>query len=269
VPSYSETNMHAQAHRSDPRTLGRRTLERDHRYLAALLRPGLSVLDVGCGSGAITVGIAKAVGPEGSVVGIDQDEGLLQLARKEHGGVPNLQFEDGDATSLSYRAQFDIVTAARTLQWISEPDLAISKMRQAAKLAGMLVVLDYNHATTEWTPDPPREFSHFYRVFLAWRQANHWDNEMADHLARLFRSAGLVQIESHVQDEVVERGEPEFAERTAIWSEVIESVGEQLAKAGFCTASHLREARACCDSWVKTELVKQTLPMRTVTGTVP
>lgn len=261
--------MHAQSHRSDPRILGRRTLQRDHRYLVELLRPGISVLDVGCGTGAITAGMAKAVGPLGYVVGVDRDEGLLDLARKEHGTVPNLRFEYGDATGLNYRMQFDIVTAARTLQWIADPKPALSKMKEAARPTGMLVVLDYNHASSEWKPDPPREFSQFYSAFLAWRQANEWDNEIADHLPELFRAVGLIDVESFVQDEVVERGEPEFAERAALWSEVIENIGEQLAKAGFCLESDLQVARQCYDSWAKTELVMQRLAMRTVTGIVP
>jgi ubiquinone/menaquinone biosynthesis C-methylase UbiE len=258
--------MPAQAHRSDPRILGRRTLQRDHRYLAARLRPGLAVLDVGCGTGAITSGIAKAVGPQGCVVGVDRDPGLLEIALREHGNLPNLRFELGDATNLGICSQFDIVTAARTLQWIADPGLAVLNMKQAAKPAGLLVVLDYNHAQNKWEPDPPEEFRHFYRAFLAWRQSNQWDNEIADHLPELFRSAGLAEIESHIQDEVVECGEREFPERAALWFEVIDNVGEQIAKAGFCTESQLLEARERYDSWVKTDLVRQTLTMRAVTG---
>jgi len=226
------------------------------------------VLDVGCGTGAITSGIAKAVGPQGHVIGVDRDAGLLEIARREHGNLPNLRFEFGDATNLGFRSQFDIVTAARTLQWIPEPGLAVLKMTQAAKPAGMLVVLDYNHTQNQWEPEPPAEFRHFYRAFLAWRQANQWDNEIADHLPELFRSAGLVEIESHIQDEVVERGEQEFTERTALWSEVIKNVGEQIAKAGFCTESQLLGARERYDSWVKMHLARQTLTMRTVTGSI-
>ncbi|HYT22287.1 MAG TPA: hypothetical protein VEW05_18925, partial [Candidatus Polarisedimenticolia bacterium] len=108
----------------------------------------------------------------------------------------------------------------------------------------------------------------FYRAFLGWRQANHWDNEMGDRLPELFRSAGLVDVESHIQDEVVGRGEPEFVERTALWSEVIENVGEQIAKVGLCTESQLREAQGCYNSWLKTDLMRQTLSMRAVTGKV-
>src|SRR5215472_8704887 len=119
--------MPAQSNRSDPRILGRRSLQRDHRCLAALLRPGLCVLDIGCGTGAITAGAAKAVGPHGRVVGIDRDEVLLELARTEHGSIPNLRFEYGDVTTLTTCAEFDIVNAARALQWIPEPALAVSK----------------------------------------------------------------------------------------------------------------------------------------------
>jgi ubiquinone/menaquinone biosynthesis C-methylase UbiE len=261
--------MPAQSHRSDPRILGRRTLQRDHRCLAALLRPGLCVLDIGCGTGAITAGAAKAVGPHGHVVGIDRDEALLELARREHATIPNLRFEYGDVTTLTSGAEFDIVTAARTLQWIAEPGLAILRMKQAIKPSGVLVVLDYNHTRNEWEPDPPVEFMLFYKAFLAWRHANRWDNETADHLPDLFRSAGMVDVKSYVQDEVVERGSPDFAERAALWSEVIDNVGEQLATAGFCTIHQLREARECYDSWAKTALAKQTLAMRAVTGSVP
>jgi SAM-dependent methyltransferase len=134
------------------RILGRRSLQRDHRCLAALLRPGLCVLDIGCGTAAITAGAAKAVGPHGHVIGIDRDEVLLEIARTEHASIPNLRFEYGDATTLTSCEEFDIVTAARTLQWIAEPTLAISKMKQAAKPSGVLVVLDYNHTSNEWEP---------------------------------------------------------------------------------------------------------------------
>jgi ubiquinone/menaquinone biosynthesis C-methylase UbiE len=103
------------------------------------------VLDIGCGTGSITAGIAEAVGVQGYVIGVDRDARLLELARKEHGSIPNLNFELGDATSLNFRSQFDIVTAARTLQWIPEPNLALANMRQAAKSSGMVLVLDYNH----------------------------------------------------------------------------------------------------------------------------
>ena len=57
------------------------------------LRPGMSVLDVGCGPGSITIELAKAVSP-GTVVGIDIDPAAVQLARKSaaDAGVSNISF---------------------------------------------------------------------------------------------------------------------------------------------------------------------------------
>ncbi len=76
--------MSAKSHRSDPRVLSRPTLERDHRSLAKLLQPGMSVLDVGCGTGAIIAGIAQAVGPSGRVVGMDKiNAGFLRRSDAE------------------------------------------------------------------------------------------------------------------------------------------------------------------------------------------
>lgn len=258
----------AQSHRSDPRILNRRTLEHDHRTLAGLLRPGLLVLDIGCGPGAITAGIAKAVGPHGQVVGIDREDSLLELARATHASVSNLRFELGDATTLNFHAQFDIVSSARTLQWIANPALAISKMKDAAKIGGMVVALDYNHVDNDWEPKPPPEFRQFYKAFLAWREANGWDNAMADHIPQLFRAAGLVDVNSLVQDEIVERGAADFTERTALWSDVIEKLGEKIAAAGFLTTLEVQAAGEGYREWAADHLSKQLLALHAVTGRV-
>src|SRR5258705_11649591 len=119
--------MCQQSHRSDPRILNRRTLRRDHRYLASVIRPGMDILDVGCGTGAITADIAKAVGPDGMALGIDRDDANVAIAVQQYVGMENLRFEGADILTLGdrFNNRFDIVTAARTIQWITEPHRAI------------------------------------------------------------------------------------------------------------------------------------------------
>src|SRR5690349_20918261 len=104
--------MSEQSHRSDPRILNRRTLRRDHRYLASIVRTGMDILDVGCGTGAITADIARAVGPDGTVLGIDRDDANTTGAVQQYGGIENLRFETGDILTLgdSFNDRFDIVT---------------------------------------------------------------------------------------------------------------------------------------------------------------
>ena len=254
--------MHVQNHQSDPRILGRRTLASDHRHLATLLEPGMSVLDVGCGTGAITAGIAEAVGPEGRVVGVDRDAGLLAHARRLH---PHLCFAQATATQLPFHQHFDIVTAARTLQWIGDPANAIANMKAAARPGGLIVVLDYNHAANTWHPEPPPEFRCFYSAFLSWRDSHGWDNRMAHHLPTLFEAAGLTQIESYAQDEIAKSG----AQQTQLWLEVIDNIGAQVVRSGFISDAQLTAAKSTYAGWVLTALETQTLNLAAIVGRVP
>jgi len=239
-----------QSHQSDPRVLSRRTLEHDHPRLAGMLRPGMSVLDVGCGTGAITAGIAAAVGPSGTVVGLDRDESLIAMAR----GGANLTFEVGDLLTLAAEPQFDMVTAARLIQWISEPGEAIHRMAAATKPGGRVVVLDYNHELNAWDPEPPLEFRRFYQAFLDWRTANGWDNMMGDHLPALFEAAGLRNVMITVDDQI---GISE------IWLHVIESLGPKILP----DENDRLRTQTAYREYLGTRLRTQTLSLRTVTGT--
>jgi hypothetical protein len=78
----------------------------------------------------------------------------------------------------------------------------------------------------------------------------------------------LVDVETRIEDEVVERGGPEFVEGAALWAEVIEKLGRQIVTARFCTEFELEEARESYQAWLNAALLKQTLSMRAVTGIV-
>ncbi|MDO7905189.1 methyltransferase domain-containing protein [Paenibacillus sp. JX-17] len=146
--------------------LNQRSLSSANRRLAELIQPGMRVLDVGCGSGAITKGIAEQAGPDGQVVGIDSSKQLIEEARERYGEIPNLHFEIGDIYNLKYEGVFDIVSASRILQWLSRPQDALHQMKKAARPGGRVLVLDYNHERIVWRPAPPASMQHFYRRFL-------------------------------------------------------------------------------------------------------
>lgn len=222
----------------------------------------MTVLDAGCGTGSITAGIAASVGPSGRAVGIDRDDSLIAIARQEHGGVANLTFEWAALLELPAGPRYDIVTAARLVQWISEPGDAIRRLAAATKPGGAVVVLDYNHELNSWAPEPPAGFRRFYQAFLDWRAANGWDNMMADHLTQHFEAAGLREISSIVEDEIAHRGEAGFDAASAIWLQVIQSLGAKVMP----DEGERRRAEDAYREYVDAGLETQRLRLRCVTA---
>ncbi|MBL8221701.1 MAG: methyltransferase domain-containing protein [Bryobacterales bacterium] len=257
-----------QQHQSDPRILNRRSVERDHRGLLDHLRAGMHVLDIGCGTGSITAGIARLVTPDGTVTGIDRDASLLDIACREHADIPGLCFEQHDILSLPYQSHFDIVTAARVVQWIDDPPAALRNMKSAARSGGLVVVLDYNHVENLWEPEPPPPFRAFYKAFLDWRASNRWSNQIAAELPSLFRDAGIEVLRIENSDEVTVRGEPGFHQAASIWADVAESLGPNIVAQGYLTEAQREEAARVYREWVADGLEQQILCLRTVSGTV-
>lgn len=176
------------------RILERRSLSIAHRRLAALVEPGLTVLDVGCGTGAITSDVADAIGPSGLAVGVDINEALLAQGRTRH-VKPSLGFVRADVYTMPFSRAFDIVTANRVVQWLARPFDAVISISAALKSGARPLVLDYDHERIQWTPEPPSSMRHFYSAFLAWRAHAKFDNGIARRLPELFKSANLEDIE--------------------------------------------------------------------------
>lgn len=257
-----------QSHTSDVGILESRTLERDHRVLAGLLRLGASVLDIGCGTGAITAGIANRVGPSGWVVGIDRDAALLEIAQARRQGH-NLRFERGEILNLRYKRRFDVVTASRVLQWVDDPRRAIREICRATKPMGRVVVLDYDHSRNRWVPNPPREFGEFYRAFLHWRSDNGWSNCMGSQIQGLFAESGLVEIQVSDETEIVSGKQGRSGAALEIWSLVIPNVGPQMVASGYLSQDAVTEAENRYREFVATSLEMQELSLPAVSARVP
>jgi SAM-dependent methyltransferase len=258
-----------QQHRSSPELLEQRTLERDHSRLAHLLRPGMRVLDVGCGSGAITAGIARAVQPGGGVLGLDRDQGLIERALALGRGVAGLAFRRGDVLELEERDAYDVATAARALQWIPDADAALHRMAAAVRTGGLVVVLDYDHADLVWEPAPPVSVRRFYDAFLAWRAAGGLDNRMGTSLPGRLAAAGLVEVSSTPVDEVERRGDPDFGRGLRVWAVVIADIGAEIVRAGFLDEPARAAAARDYDAWCRDDATRQTMVLRAVEGRRP
>lgn len=232
--------------------LERRTVENANRNLLRYLKPGMSVLDVGCGSGAITRSIADKTGPTGRVLGIDPGPALIEQAKQHTHTTPGLAFQQADIYSFDTNERFDLVTCARTLQWLAQPKVALANMKRFVKPGGHLAILDFNHEKITWMPNPPSAMKRFYDAFLRWRQDAGFDNAIADNLAKMMYSLGFPAVQVIEQFERTQQGEPDFSIASRLWSEVAELRGPQLVEDGYITESQRQQAIADYDQWIAT-----------------
>jgi SAM-dependent methyltransferase len=134
-----------------------RTAENSAGYLLARLRPGLDVLDVGCGPGTITVDLARRVAP-GQVVGVDNAAAVIDVARStaDDSAITNVRFVVGDTYALDFPDRsFDLVHAHQMLQHLSDPVSALAEMGRVCRAGGIVAARDGDYGGFTWYPADP------------------------------------------------------------------------------------------------------------------
>src|SRR5450755_4407039 len=127
-------------HESVLRGHRQRTAENSAGYLLPHLEPGLSVLDIGCGPGTITVDLAARVAP-GSVTAVERTDDALGLARAEAQlrDVQNIAFVTSDVHALDFPDDaFDVVHAHQVLQHVADPVQALREMKRVCVPGGVV-----------------------------------------------------------------------------------------------------------------------------------
>jgi SAM-dependent methyltransferase len=107
------------------------------------VRPGSSWLDVGCGTGALSGRIGDVSRPSG-VTGIDQSAEFIETARAALGGLADLRV--ADAGALPFDAdEFDAAVSGLVLNFLPDPEVAVSEMRRVTRPDGMVAVYVWDY----------------------------------------------------------------------------------------------------------------------------
>lgn len=115
----------------------------------------MRLIDLGCGPGSITAGLAAAVAP-GTVIGIDASPVAIERARRRHGGPENLSFVVGSAYRLPIEAGgADVAYAHQVLQHLSRPVAALRELGRVLRPGGLIAVRDADYGTmVHWPAEP-------------------------------------------------------------------------------------------------------------------
>jgi len=117
------------------------------------IKQGMTVIDLGCGSGAFTPFVTRAVGEQGKVYAVDIQPAMLQqlerkLAKAENQDMRNIALKQASAYDLPFAdGTIDLLYMVTVLQEIPDRGRALREIRRVLKPGGILAI-------TEFLPDP-------------------------------------------------------------------------------------------------------------------
>lgn len=167
--------------------LRRRALVRD----ALAVKAGEDVLDIGCGPGFYVAEVLDAVGPTGSVVGIDASASMLAIARHRCEGYDNVRFEEADATGLPLEVgTVDAALAVQVLEYVPDVPRALNEMHRVLRPGGRVVIWDVDWTTLSWHSNDPARMERILHT---------WDGHLAHPalprtLSAALRAAGFADV---------------------------------------------------------------------------
>jgi SAM-dependent methyltransferase len=248
--SPADTYTHGH-HESVLRSHRWRTAENSAGYLVPYLKPGLRLLDIGCGPGTITVDLAKLIAP-GETVGLDREERPLVAARATAAeqDVRNVGFAVGDIYQIDFpRASFDVVHAHQVLQHLTDPVAGLVEMGRVCAPGGLVAARDADYAAMTWYPADPR-LDRWLELYRQVARGNGAEPDAGRRLLSWAHAAGYREVTSTASVWCYSTA----AERTwwgGLWAERItrSALADQAIGSGLSDRSELAELATGFVDW--------------------
>lgn len=176
-----------------------------HLLRRAGLGEGQRVLEVGCGTGAMTTWIAEQVGPNGKVVAVDASAQQIEIARKtaEEAGVSNVEFVCSPVESLALQGDpFDVVSSRLLLMHLKAPANILAGLKKHLKPGGV-VVCEEPHASSLTTSPRNEPIERLNGLFVQLGRLRGQDFDIGDKLYSLVRSAGYSNVQAYFIQPVI------------------------------------------------------------------
>lgn len=201
---------------------------------------GMRCLDLGCGGGDVTLELARRVGPDGHVVGVDMDDVKLDLARDvaARHGISNVEFRVSNVYAWAEPDTYDLVYCRNLLQHLSRPVDVLRTMWDAVREGGVIVVEDADFEGSFC--DPPNEgFAFWVEAYQRVLERHGGDPLCGRKLHRHFPAAGIPAPEFSVAQRVDVVGEA----KTLPYS-TVEATAEAIIREGIASADEVAAALA-------------------------
>jgi SAM-dependent methyltransferase len=222
-------------------------------FLLPELQPDMRLLDVGCGPGSITVGLAEHLSA-GEVIGIDLSEATLAQAAAdaEARGLENLHYQRDNIYELSFEdASFDVVYAHQVLQHLGNRPAAVAEMFRVLKPGGLVAVRDVDWGTAAfWPPEP--WLDRFLEVYQQTARMQGGEPNMGRQMRALFNEAGVTDcrlsaaVWCYTTEDATTTWGDTYAERLET-----SSIGQLAVEGGFATRAEIEAMAAAFRTWAR------------------
>ncbi len=163
-------------------------------FVLPYLNDETSLLDVGCGSGEITVGLA---GHTRTVVGVDQVDHFSDARHyAESADLNNISFASGDVYSLDFEDNsFDICFSHSLLEALRAPESALREMHRVLRPGGTVAVASVEYSGIILAGDELAPMTHFYRIREElWQRKLGADPFLGSRLRELLHRTGFEKV---------------------------------------------------------------------------
>jgi trans-aconitate 2-methyltransferase len=219
------------------------------------LRGDETVLDAGCGTGAVTEQLVERV-PQGHVIGVDGSPSMIESARARLGTRADLRVSD--LLDLELEQPVDVVFSSATFHWIGDHDRLFARLFAALKPGGRLLaqcggagnIAAVRDAIAAATAEAP-----YASHFSDW--PGPWNFAAPEETVERLQRAGFVETQAGLHDEPVHPGDPHEFLATVILGSHLDRLPKEL-RDGFVNSvlAELREP-------VTVEYVRLTMSART------
>ena len=229
-----------------------RSVAREGAFVMPLLRPGMSVLDAGCGPGSITMGFSQVVAP-GIVTGIDADaEQIIRansLARQLD--LSNTSFSVADIYQLPFDDQsFDAVFCHNVFMHIANPEAAMDELFRVCKPGGFIAVRDglgsFDQLCQVSMNGVERPFSDFMRALSRFHGGI---PDIGVHLKRVLYCSGFRDIRPSSYNEIYHEPNDLMMLRSWFQPVLAGTFGERAVATGLMTRGELDNVIAKMQQW--------------------
>jgi ubiquinone/menaquinone biosynthesis C-methylase UbiE len=229
--------------------MGRRTARSHAAFFVPYLKPGMDLLDCGCGPGTITLGFAELVAP-GVAVGTDIEASQVAMAT-EHAAqqnIANARFEVANVYALPFPDEsFDAFFMSAVLGNLQEPARALREAHRVLKPGGVIGVKEFDHGGDIVYPLEPA-MAQYDELYRRLRSEFGHNSESGRMIGAQLLEAGFSGLEMSASFETLSNPKVLRSAANVFIGLLAEGWSDAFTQRGWATADEIQEMR---DAWLR------------------